>query len=297
MSSDDFTRAYVRLIREGQQLPWLPWRCKVALGRRRGLSHSFLRLREATILERMQRVLGLSPTQAQGELDALCASTGVATHMIPHLPHVDKRWIDRHVQHEGDDGREVLRAHGGVVLTHHSYHHNLLASCFKGWGIVAYPLANPPTAFGSDDFLHRFTLDLNAKTEANLLGEGRFLYVDDRRTLLKGLRNALEQHRTLYVLCDFDEDAPSNVARPFLGGSLRVPSGALRVLAAQPRLPVYFAGFRFDLSRNCYRVGWRRLSRHPYVGGSCEGLDAAYVTALEAWVRAFPQAWQGWEHS
>lgn len=293
----NFTRAYIRLIQEGQRAGWMPWRWKVALGSRRGLHHSFLRLRAPSILARMQDALRLTPDQAQREFETLCASTGVATHMVPHLPRVDPRWVARHVRHEGQDGREILRAQGGLVLTHHSYHHNLLASCFQGWGLAAYPVANPPSAFGEDEFLYRFTLDLNAKTEANLIGGGRFLYVDDRRALLRGVRQVMTQRQLLYVLCDFDEAAPGNVARPFLGGMIRVPSGVLRLVAEQPQWPVYFAGLRFDVHDARYRLSWRRLERDVSLGGACAGLDAAYVQALQDWVGAHPHAWQGWEHS
>lgn len=296
MSTDAFTQSYIRLIRQGRGAAWMPWPWKVALGCWRGRHHSFLRLREAAILQRMQRVLGLGEAQAYEQFDALCASSGLAMHMVPHLPRIDARWIARNVWHEGDEGREALRA-GGLVLTHHSYHHNLLASCFKGWDIAAYPVANPPAAFGDDDFLYRFTVDLNAKTQANLMGGAHFLYVNDRRGLLRGIRQAMARRQVVYVVCDFDEDAPGNVARPFLGGTLRVPSGVLRVFAEQPQLPVFFAGFRFDVRAARYRLNWRRLRGDPRLDGSSAGLDVAYVNALQDWIRSHPHAWQGWEHS
>lgn len=297
MQNDAFTQAYIRLIQQGRSAAWMPWRWKVALGCRRGRSHSFLRLREAAIVARLQRVLGVDEVVARQELDALCASSGLAMHMVPHLPRITSEWIGRYVIHEGDDGRDTLRQQGGLVLTHHSYHHNLLASCFRGWGLGAYPVANPPTAFGDDDFLYRFTVDLNAKTEANLIDGGRFLYVNDRRALLKGIRQALDRRQVVYVLCDFDEDAPGNRSHPFLGGHLRVPSGVLRLVAQEPEVPVFFAGFRFDVSALRYRLGWRQLVRESGTEGGCHGLDAAYVRALQAWIQAHPHAWQGWEHS
>ncbi|RYF84114.1 MAG: hypothetical protein EOO29_00790 [Comamonadaceae bacterium] len=297
MESDEFTRSYIRLIEQGRAAAWMPWRWKVALGCWRGRRSSFLRLREAAIGERLRRTLALDATQAQREFESLCASSGLAMHMVPHLPRLDARWIERNVIHEGQDGRDALHAEGGVVLTHHSYHHNLLASCFKGWDLAAYPVANPPAAFGEDDFLYRFTVDLNQKTEANLIGGGRFLYVDDRRALLKGIRQALVQRQVLYVLCDFDEDAPGNRHHAFLGGQLRIPTGVLKAVVAQSDAPVYFAGFRFDVAAKRYRLGWQRLARDPASPGGCEGLDAAYVAALQAWIQAHPHAWQGWQHT
>ena len=41
----------------------------------------------------------------------------------------------------------------------------------------------------------------------------------------------------------------------------------------------------------------RALTRDTGDAGPCAGLDAAYVQALEDWIRAHPHAWQGWEHS
>lgn len=292
---DPFTQAYVALIKGAQPYRHLPWVLKARVGRWLGRRHSFLLQREAAIIRRLQDALGLDEAGAHACFVQLCENTGQAMQMVTQLPKLTPGWIRRNVCFDTPAPLDELRARGGLVLTHHSYHHNLLASCFKGWGLSAFPVANPPEAFGTHEFLYRFTVELNARTQANLAG-GRFLYVNDARALLRGIREVVARRQVIYMLCDFDEPGPGNRVYPFLDRTLQIPGGVLRAFAGES-VPVYFAGLRLG-PHGRYHVGWTPLPRSEQAadaGDPTRGLGQAYVLALQTWVRAYPQAWQGWE--
>lgn len=292
--SDAYEKSFVRLLRLGRICQPLPLGFALTLGAHLGRRHSFLHHRRDSILANLRGALGLDETAANAAFSNLCASSGVATQMVWHLPNIDNDWLAQKIHTANSDSIRCLQAEGGVVLSHHSFHHNLLASSFKRWGLTTMPVANPPTAFSSNDYLYRFTLFLNGATETNLNG-GRFLYVNGGREFLQSLRNALLERHVLLVFCDFNEAKPFNSSYPFLHRTLQPPSGVLRQALREGR-PFYFAGFQWSPGEG-FALSLRPLIEID-VSPSEDSLDTVlrrYLTALSDHLRIYPHAWQMWD--
>jgi lauroyl/myristoyl acyltransferase len=212
--------------------------------------------------------------------------------MVEQLPYISSAWLRRHIR-VAEDGAllEEIAETGAVILSHHSYHHNLLISYFKVCGLASFPVGNPPTAFSDDDYLYHFTVRLNDATATNL-NNGRWLFNNQGKDFLRGLKRALEPGNILLVFCDFNEAKKSNPVLPFLGKTLQIPNGVLR-LVEKETVPVYFAGFHRE-PPGSYLLSLRRL-RTQGADPETAPLGEQYLAALEQHVRQHPAAWQCWE--
>jgi len=289
---DTYTAAYIRLIQLAQRCRLLPWRMKWLIGAWLGRRGSFLLQRRQQIVTAMQQGLGLSPQTAEKQFTELCENSGIAMQMAWQLAHSSRRWLLQQIIPEQQALVEEIGARGGVILSHHSYHQNLLISYFKTTGRDIFPIGNPPDAFSEDDYLYRFTLFLNHATETNLNG-GRWLYNNQGKEFVRGIRQVLATRQILLVFCDFNELKKANPVNPFLGKTLQIPSGVIR-LVEQEDVPVYFAGF-YRQPTGC-RYGltlWPlREQNRPLQGLS---LVDQYLAALEQHIRNHPASWQCWE--
>jgi len=290
-SVNDYTRAYISLIERARQVQLLPWALKCRIGAWLGRKGSFLLQRQEQIVTTMQDCLGIDRTEAEHHFRLLCESSGVAMQMTWQLANISRNWLERSILVQDRAELREIAGTGAVILSHHSYHHNLLISFFKICGLPAFPVGNPPTAFSEDDYLYRFTLRLNQATATNLSG-GEWLFNNQGRDFLLGLRHALEPGKILLVFCDFNEARKSNPVLPFLGRTLQIPNGVLRLLEKTP-VPVYFAGFRRE-PPGSYVVSLTRL-RPQEAGLSSTSLGEDYLAALERHIRQTPSAWQYWE--
>jgi lauroyl/myristoyl acyltransferase len=291
--NESYVQAFERMIRLARWGNGLPWtvrkRCGAWLGRR----YSFLRLQAAGILDNLCTNLDVPRSTAEAHLDALCASSGVAfqmTHLLAGLP---DRWIADNVRTEQAHLLDRVRTDGGVILSHHSFHQNLLAACLKHWGLATCTLANDPSILGAGE-MYRFTAKLNRDTESNLNG-GRFLYVHEGRELVRSMRDCLRKKLCMLLFCDFNEAKPFNRVHPFLRSRLQPPSGVVSY-AHRHGSPFYFAGFRLadDYTYRLYLEDLDAGSTGEDDAGAQE-LMRRYLAALERHVRLFPSAWQTWE--
>lgn len=293
---DTYTKAYIRLIEQAKYVRALPWALKCRIGAWRGRRSSFLLQRHEQITTAMQVHLGIGRVEAEQQFRLLCESSGVAMQMVWQLADISSGWLARHIQTPDEKLLEEIGRTGAVILSHHSYHHNLLISFFKRCGLPAFPVGNPPTAFSADDYLYNFTLQLNQFTATNLSG-GHWLYNNRGREFLLGLRQALEPRKILLVFCDFNEVKKSNPVLSFLGKTLQMPNGVLH-LVEKETVPVYFAGFRLKPSGE-YVLSLTRLQSQgvdPGVDPGVAPLGVQYLRALEQHVRRYPSAWQCWEN-
>lgn len=288
---DEYTKTYISLIEHARYVRALPWWLKCRIGSWFGRHRSFLLLRREQIVATMQSCLDCDRAAAEHHFGLLCESSGVAVQMVEELDNIPERWLKRHIQLT-DTGRfQDIGRDGAVILSHHSYHHNLLISFFKLCGLPVYPIGNPPTAFSADDYLYHFTLRLNRATATNL-NEGGWLFNNQGKHFLTGLRQALEPQKILLVFCDFHEVKKSNPVLPFLGKTLQMPNGVLRLIEKET-VPVYFAGFCRQPPGD-YVLSLQRLSTQGTDPGA-SALGVQYLQALEAHVRRHPSAWQCWE--
>ena len=288
---DDYTQAYIRLLEQAKRCRVLPWALKSRIGAWCGSRGSFLLQRREQVVAAMQTGLALDDAHAEQQFRLLCKSTGVAAQMVWQLADISRSWLERHIQTPDAATLKEISATGAVILSHHSYHHNLLISFFKLCGLPLFPVGNPPAAFSDDDYLYHFTLRLNRATASNL-NAGHWLFNDQGRDFLLGLRQALEPQRVLLVFCDFNEAKKSNPVLPFMGRTLQIPNGVLHFVE-KTTVPVYFAGFRWQAPEG-YVLSLTRLHTRGADAGAAP-LGEQYLGALEQHIRRYPAAWQHWE--
>lgn len=238
-------------------------------------------------MHNLENGLGLCEAKAQEEFLLNCKSSGVAMCMIEKLSDISSHWLSKNIHVDDSNLLSELKQNGGIVFTHHSFHHNLLMSYFKAIGKSGYPVVNPPTSFSSDDFLYIWTVELNASTQTNLLG-GKMLYVVDKKKLFEEMNQALDEKGILIILCDFNSDAKTSTNYPIFGKNLNIPTGALKY-AEQKEVGVYFAGFRWCREGN-YALNLLKMTKDN--GGYADD----YMYRLETYLRQYPYAWQNWEH-
>jgi len=288
---DEYTKTYIHLIEHGRYSRLLPWGLSCRIGAWFGRNRSFLLHRKVQITTSMQACLDIDAEEAGWHFRLLCESSGVAMQMVQKLADISVSWINRHILTPDQGLLEEIGQTGAVILSHHSYHHNLLISSFKRYGLPAFPVGNPPTAFSEDDYLYRFTIKLNQATASNLCG-GQWLYNNRGRQFLLGLRQALKPGRILLVFSDFNESGAQNPVLRFMGRTLQIPNGVLRLIERE-KVPVFFAGFRREPPVD-YMLSLVRLKNSNANPGS-PSLGVQYLKELEKHVRQYPSAWQYWE--
>lgn len=118
---------------------------------------------------------------------------------------------------------------------------------------------------------------------------GNYLFVGAEGNPVRALNSALTDGECVISL--HDTPAPAGMRHagvPFLGRTVRLPSGAIE-LALRRQIPVYFAQMVWLEEKRGYHLFVRALNPEP------DTPLAAYARALEALIRAYPWAWNGWQ--
>lgn len=284
---DNYTRSWIRIIKLAKLFRFLPWNLYKWIGCFLGKYFSFLHCHKQNLIYNLENGLGLCKTIAKKEFLLNCKSSGVAICMIEKLSTVSLSWLSKNINVNSQELLDELKQNGGIIFTHHSFHHNLLMSYFKSIGKKGYPVVNPPTSFSNDDFLYVWTIALNESTQTNLAG-GKMLYVDNKKKLFEDMNHALNEKSILIILCDFNSNANNSKTYSFFGKNLNIPIGALKY-AEQKEVGVYFAGFRWCPKGN-YELDLITMNK------DFNGYADNYMHHLETYLRKHPYSWQNWEH-
>lgn len=282
---DTYADHFIRLSKLSRGIRFLPWPLKAAIGRQLGRRISFVLLQKTLIVGNLCTYLGIAEVEARRHFLSLAESTGVAMQMAWQLHDIAPSWLEKYVIVSDSSMLSELRLNGGVLFSHHSYHHNLLLSCFKLWDIKTFPIGNPPEAFSPDQYLYNFTLRLNEATESNLNGGG-WLFNNRKRELIKGIDSCIENRNLLVAFCDFNEVKKFNKHYFLLGRQIQPPSGVAEYIEKKYEVPVYFAGFGLH-SDGRYRLHLERIDGHNII--------PAYLEAFEQYLRLYPYVWQNWD--
>ena len=160
-------------------------------------------------------------------------------------------------------------------------------SVFKSRDKDAYPIVNPPSAFSENEYLYKWTVELNEATQSNLCN-GKMVYVKDKKQVYADMKEVLRRSGILFVLCDFHSDAKSIKEYVVFGKTMKIPIGALK-FATENTENVFFAGFRWDFD-GLYRLDIFKMQK------SDGNYEDSYIKHLTAYVSRYPYTWQNWEH-
>lgn len=200
---------------------------------------------------------------------------------------LDTAWLRNCVVFEQEDVLACLRASGGLVLTYHSHHQNTMCCALGLRGCTVSALAAAPQDSPLFSFIGHWATQVNAKSEQHFRG-GRYLFLNDLRSLSRGLRDALAQKQVLVCLSDFHQPSARAVSGQVLGRCMAPPTGAIEV-ALKLGAPIYVA--MFAPIRGKLHLRLTKLKGN----GAVPEIIGQYLTFLESCVLANPSCWQGWD--
>lgn len=281
-----FALASRRFFRGAEWIARLPF-ASVRLSRRWGRVASPYAADRADLQNAYMQAFHATPQVAQSLTMQWLASHGLFGTSLFSYHCMDPAWVQSHVQIDQSQVMEALRAQGGLVLTYHSHHHNTLGivlgqSGIKTWGVAATEKASPMAPYTG-----RFMRIINGQSEAKF-GGGRYLFTDEPRQLLRGLRQAFSHREAVVSLCDNPIPAGPQPPVHFMGKAFHVGSGVLEQALAQ-RVPITLALLYPDL-KGSYVLRLKALSADM----TAPEILQTYFDFLATCVLQAPWAWQGW---
>lgn len=265
----------------------LPERIKVAAARILGRALSPYRADLPKAMAGLQLGLKRSEADARVLCRAWLASHGLFALSIFDYRHCDADWVRGRVSVDRPEVLAQIVRRGALVLTYHSFHHNTLGIVLGQSGSAVYGVAATEQDNPMTPIIGRYLRIINGDSEARF-GGGRYLYTDQPRELIRGVRDALEGGHSVVTLCD--NPTPPGPVPPatVMGRQVSVGTGVL-AQAQAAGAPVCFALLYPDL-RGGYRLALEDA-------GAIEDLHAtvqAYFRFLERQLEIAPWAWQGW---
>ena len=281
-----FAIASRRFFQGAQWLSRLPGQ-QVKLSRRWGrMASPYVEDRAQLELSYVQ-AFGATPQVAKELTDQWLASHGLFATSIFSYKRMSPEWVQQYVKIEKPDVMKSLQDQGGLVLSYHSHHHNTLGivlgqSGVPTWGVAATEKASPMAPYTG-----RFMRIINGESEAKF-GGGKYLFTDEPRNLLRGLRQAFSSQHAVVSICDNPVPQGDDAPLVFRGKQFFVGAGVVDMALSQ-NVPITLALLCPDL-RGSYEL---RLQALPS-GLSSHQVLQAYFDFLSECVAQMPWAWQGW---
>ena len=281
-----FAIASRRFFQGAQWLSRLPGQ-QVKLSRRWGrMASPYVEDRAQLELSFVQ-AFGATPHVAKELTDQWLASHGLFATSIFSYKRMSPEWVQQYVKIEKPDVMKSLQDQGGLVLSYHSHHHNTLGivlgqSGVPTWGVAATEKASPMAPYTG-----RFMRIINGESEAKF-GSGKYLFTDEPRNLLRGLKQAFSSQHAVVSICDNPVPQGDDAPLVFRGKQFFVGAGVVDMALSQ-NVPITLALLCPDL-RGSYEL---RLQALPS-GLSSHQVLQAYFDFLSECVAQMPWAWQGW---
>jgi lauroyl/myristoyl acyltransferase len=281
-----FAIASRRFFQGAQWLSRLPGQ-QVKLSRRWGrIASPYVADRAQLELSYVQ-AFGATPQVAKELTDQWLASHGLFATSIFSYKRMSPEWVQQYVKIEKPDVMKSLQDQGGLVLSYHSHHHNTLGivlgqSGVPTWGVAATEKASPMAPYTG-----RFMRIINGESEAKF-GGGKYLFTDEPRNLLRGLKQAFSSQHAVVSICDNPVPQGDDAPLVFRGKQFFVGAGVVDMALSQ-NVPITLALLCPDL-RGGYEL---RLQALPS-GLSSHQVLQAYFDFLSECVAQMPWAWQGW---
>ena len=275
-----------RFFQGAQWLSRLPGQ-QVKLSRRWGRMASPYVADRAQLELSFVQAFGATPQVAKELTDQWLASHGLFATSVFSYMRMSPEWVQQYVKIDQPDVMKSLLDQGGLVLSYHSHHHNTLGivlgqSGVPTWGVAATEKASPMAPYTG-----RFMRIINGESEAKF-GGGKYLFTDEPRNLLRGLKQAFSSQHAVVSICDNPVPQGDDAPLVFRGKQFFVGAGVVDMALSQ-NVPITLALLCPDL-RGSYEL---RLQALPS-GLSSHQVLQAYFDFLSECVAQMPWAWQGW---
>ena len=281
-----FAIASRRFFQGAQWLSRLPGQ-QVKLSRRWGRMASPYVADRAQLELSYVQAFGATPQVAKELTDQWLASHGLFATSIFSYKHMNPEWVQQHVTIDKPEVMQSLQAQGGLVLSYHSHHHNTLGIVLGQSGVATWGVAATEKASPMAPYTGRFMRVINGESEAKF-GGGKYLFTDEPRNLLRGLKQAFSNQHAVVSICDNPVPQGDDAPLVFRGKQFFVGAGVVDMALSQ-NVPITLALLCPDL-RGGYEL---RLQALPS-GLSSHQVLQAYFDFLSECVAQMPWAWQGW---
>jgi hypothetical protein len=256
------------------------------------LSRRWGRMASPYVADRLQlelsyvQAFGASTQLAKEFTDQWLASHGLFATSIFSYPSMGPEWVKQKVKVERPELLESLQAQGGLVLSYHSHHHNTLGivlgqSGVPTWGVAATEKASPMAPYTG-----RFMRIINGESEAKF-GGGKYLFTDEPRNLLRGLKQAFSSKHAVVSICDNPAPASDEPPVYFRGKQFHVGAGVVS-MALEQSVPITMALLCPNLLGG-YVLRLKQIS-NP---NSVHEVLQTYFDFLDEILLQTPWAWQG----
>lgn len=281
-----FALASRRFFRGAEWLARLPGQ-HVRLSRRWGRLASPYKADLPELVNAYMHAYDASPQLAHDLAQQWLASHGLFARSIFDYHRMDRDWVQRHVKTAQPEVLQSLREQGGLVLSYHSHHHNTLGIVLGQSGVTTWGVAATEKASPMAPYTGRFMRTINGQSEAKFAG-GRYLFTDEPRKLLRGLKQAFAQNNAVVSLCDNPTPEGEHPPVQFRRRIFHVGAGVIEQALAHGA-PITLALLCPDL-RGDYQLHLQKLT----TGQNPHQVLQAYFDHLDAVVSQTPWAWQGW---
>jgi len=238
----------------------------------------------------MSAALQLDEQHAKTEEAYWLANHGISISTLFHYPSLAPNgWLNQIICVENSDLLREICMGGGLVLTTHCHHQNLIAAYLGAESGAMYPLAASAESSGLYRWIGRYIKKLNRDSEA-WFGEGHYLYTDNKKFSVRTMLDVFARKKLILALCDVPSKTistqPAN-GRVF-GRFFTPPTGSIKA-AIKQGVPIYFAHMASE--KKSLVLLLNRISTDETV----EDVLHEYCGFLEKSLRRFPHSWQGWE--
>lgn len=242
------------------------------------------------LLSSFQTALGVNLTEAKIILNQWEASKGLGTLNIFRYSQIDKEWSKRYVEIDDISVLEQIGKEGGLVLTYHTFHQNMLPIIFSSFGIRTIGIGTNPMKSYNDLRITRYqNLKMNVINEKLKLSGGHLIYTDEKRNLIKSAKTAFANGDVVLLACDNHHVDSKFPSLNLLGGSIRINAQGILRLAKEAKVPVYFA-LLYPNFTGGYNLHLKAIAPLINIEQNIQG----YFDFLEEHLRNEPWAWQGW---
>ncbi|BAQ61802.1 hypothetical protein GM3708_2208 [Geminocystis sp. NIES-3708] len=242
------------------------------------------------LLSSFQTALGVNLSEAKTILNQWEASKGLSTLNIFRYFQIDKEWINRYVEIENISVLEKIAKVGGLVLTYHTFHQNMLPIIFSSFGIRLIAVGANPFKHLHYRHVTRYKHLRNKAIDKKLkLSGGNIIYTDDKYNLIKSAKTAFANGDVVLLACDTHHIDSKFPPLNLLGLPIRINAGGMLRLAKKAKVPVYFA-ILYPNFTGGYNLHLKAMPPLMNIEQDMQG----YFDFLETHLQNVSWAWEGW---
>ena len=195
-------------------------------------------------------------------------------------------WLENETINTSTEMIKKLSNTGGLVLSYHSFHHNLLLSYLS---VVTHKpvfvFAAPEKNCAYYPYTGKYTQIINSKTQ-KLFNGGEYLFTDNLKKSLSLAKKALQKNEIVISLNDNPAFGNGIETHYFMGKKFSLATGSIRI-ALEQKKPIYASIFYPDLhGKYVFQLIELRTD-------SVHSVISDYLNFLQMHVSKSSYCWQG----